>query len=205
MSLSLSLQAANDTLFASSVRIGMDVSGFARQFVEPETIFREVSLDVEWKHNYFAVLEAGLLDIDVEKETHRYQADGYYIRIGADFNILWRSPEAPNDLVLLAVRYGFSTLSHEAPFIVIPDAYWGDYQTSVETENYRAHWIEAGIGLKTELWHNIFIGWNLRGRLLLHNTREPEMEPYFIGGFGKAGGNTSLMLHYHIYYRIPFK
>lgn len=205
MSLSQGLRANNDADYSPSVRVGLDVSGFARQLVEPETMFREISLDVEWKYNYFVAVEAGLLDIDVQKQTHRYMAGGYYLRLGPDFNVLGRKPEAPNDLVLLSLRYGFSKLDHEAPFILIPDSYWGDFQTAVESESYRAHWVEAGISLKTELGYNIFIGWSLRGKLLLYNTREAEMEPYFIGGFGKTGRNTGLMLHYHIYYRIPLR
>ncbi len=205
MIISCGLKAENDTLFVPSVRIGLDVSGVARQFVEPETITGEISVDVEWQNNYFAALEAGMMTVDVEKETHRYQADGYFFRLGADFNILGRTPQNPHDLVLLSVRYGYSALNHEAPFIVIPDPFWGNYQTAVPAHRYRAHWIEAGLGLKTHLFHNIFIGWSLRGRLLLTSTKEPAMEPYFIGGFGKSNGNTNLMLHYLILYRIPLR
>ncbi len=205
MVISCGLKAENDTLFVPSVRVGLDMSGFARQFVEPETVTGEVSVDVELQENYFAVLEAGMMAVDVKKETHRYQAGGYFFRLGADFNILGRTPENPNDLVLLSLRYGYGTMDHEAPFIVIPDPFWGNHQTALPSEKYRAHWIEAGMGLKTELFHNIFIGWSLRGRLLVASTKDPAMEPYFIGGYGKSNGNTTLMLHYHVLYRIPLR
>ncbi len=199
------LAAENDTLFTPSVRLGVDLSGFARHMVEPETLTGEVSLDVEWRKSHFAVIEAGLLQVDVEQETHRYQADGYFIRMGADFNILERNPEYPNDLLLASIRYGYSNLTHESPFIVIPDPYWGDHHTAVPGERYHAHWLEAGIGMKTEIWRQIFLGWSLRGRLLLTSTSDPEMEPYFIGGYGQSGSNTRLSLHYSIMYRIPLR
>ncbi len=203
LAISKQLYAGNDTLYTPSVRFGVDVSGFARQMVEPETFSLEASIDAEWRNNHFAVLEAGMLSVDMEKETHRYQANGYFLRIGHDFNILGRKSENPNDLVLLSVRYGFSSISHEAPFVEIHDPYWGSYHTFLPSEQYRAHWLEAGVGLKTELWRNIFIGWSLRGRLLLTTTRNTEMEPYFIGGFGKSNGPASLSLLYHFSYRIP--
>ncbi len=199
------LFAQNDTIYHPALRIGFDVSGPARQLVEPETSTMELSLDYEWMENFFAVLEAGILNVQIEKESHIYQADGKFFRAGADFNLLGPQPGSLNDLVLISLRYGFSTMDHKAPYILIPDPFWGDHRSSLSPEKFRAHWLEAGLGLKTELFRNLFIGWGLRGRLLLSKTREPEMEPYFIGGFGKSNNNTSLMLHYHIAYRIPFR
>ncbi len=197
--------AENDTLFTPSVRPGLDVSGLARHLMEPEVVTGEASLDVEWRKSHFVAIEGGLLQVDMQKETHRYQANGYFLRAGADFNILERNPENPHDVVLASIRYGYSKAEHEAPFIVISDPYWGDYETAVSKENFQAHWIEAGIGLKTEIWHNIFLGWSLRGKIMLASTDDPEMDPYFIGGFGKSGSNTRISLLYSIMYRIPMR
>ena len=198
------LFAQGDTLYRPAIRLGIDVSGFARELVEPEISTREISLDYEWRDNFFAVLEAGISSVETEKESHIYQAKGRFIRAGADFNLLGARPGSLNDLVLISVRYGYSSMEHEAPFLVIPDPFWGDYQSTIAPEEFRAHWLEAGLGLKTELFSNIFIGWGLRGRVLLSRSGT-EMEPFLIGGFGKPGNNTSLMLHYHISYRIPLR
>ncbi len=205
ISLTAMAEAENDTLFVPSLRLGVDVSGFARHLIEPETITGEITLDLEWRKSHFFVAEGGLLQVDVEKETHIYQADGYFIRIGADFNILERNPDSPNDVVLLSLRYGYGKLEHEAPFIMIASPYWGNRETAISAESYRAHWLEAGIGLKTEIWRDIFMGWSLRGRLMLSDTSSPAMDPYFVSGFGKSGNNTNLTLHYHVMYRVPLR
>ena len=198
-------ETENDTLFTPAVRIGIDVSGFARHLIEPETLTGEITLDMEWRKSHFLVLEGGLLNVNVEKESHHYQADGFFLRLGADFNILERSPENPNDVLLASLRYGYGKLDHEAPYIIIPDPYWGDHATAIPPESFHAHWLEAGIGLKTEIWGNLFLGWSLRGRLMLASSSDPEMEPYYIGGFGKSGSNTRLSLLYSISYRIPLR
>ncbi len=198
-------EEVNDTLFVPSVRLGIDISGFARHLIEPETITGEITLDVEWRKSHFFAIEAGLLEVDVEKETHVYQADGYFIRIGADFNILERNPDSPNDVLLASLRYGYGKLEHEAPFVLIPSPYWGARETVIPAESYQAHWLEAGIGLKTEIWNNIFLGWSLRGRLMISDTSAPAMDPYFISGFGKSGNNTSLSFHYQLMYRLPLR
>lgn len=194
--------AEQDTLFSPSIRIGADLSGFVRNIWERETLPVEFSVDFEWRKNHFIAAEAGWLNVEVAKETHEYTAGGYFFRAGADFNILERSPEHPNDVLLLSLRYGFGKLDHEAPNIIISDPLWGDYQTGIDAETYSAHWLEAGIGMKSEIFSNVFLGWSLRGRLRVSSTSDPGMEPYRISGFGKSQ-NTTLTFHYSILYRFP--
>jgi hypothetical protein len=200
--ISMSATAQIDTLFTPAARIGVDVSGFARHLIEEETLPVEFSFDYEWQQNYFAAAEVGWLNVDVNRDTHRYNAQGFFFRTGVDIGILGGDIQNPNDHVLISLRYGYGRLKQEAPYILISDAYWGDYETSVDPETYHAHWIEAGLGMKTSIWSNLFIGWSLRGRVKLGSTSDPNMEPYFISGYGKTN-NAALMLHYSIYYRFP--
>lgn len=205
MTCSHALMAQQDTIYKPSIRLGVDLGGFARQIFEPQTQSLEFSLDVEWKRHYFAAFEAGMLAVDISRESHQYQASGYFFRLGMDFNILGQTPDNPHDLVLLSLRYGYGSLEHEAPMIQINDPYWGNYLTNLPAESYGAHWLEAGIGLKTQLWGQLFLGWSLRGRLLVSQSSDHGMAPYFISGYGKSSGSTNLMLHYTISYRIPFR
>lgn len=201
-SISLIAAAQNDTIFRPAARLGLDVSGFARHLIEAETLPVELSFDYEWRKNYFAAAEAGWLNVDVNRETHRYNAQGYFFRTGIDIGILGGDVRNPNDHVLISVRYGYGRLRQEAPYILISDGYWGDYETSVDPETYQAHWLEAGLGMKTSIWKNLFLGWSLRGRVRVAATSDPNMEPYFISGYGRSN-NAALMLHYSIYYRFP--
>ncbi len=197
-------ETKTDTIFTPSLRLGIDVSGFARQFIETETLPLEFSVDFEWRENFFAAAESGYLRVDVNRDTHRYQAGGYFVRAGTDFNILRGSEHNPNDVLIISLRYGYGKLEHEAPHIVIQDPFWGNFVTNAEKESYSMHWLEAGIGMKAEIWNNFFMGWTLRGRVRLSRTADPNMEPYFVSGFGKSN-NTAVMFHYSVYYRIPLK
>ncbi len=202
---SLPLLSANDSLFVPSIRLGLDVSGLARHLIEPEQIGAGVTADIEWHKNHFVALEAGFTSVDVERESHQYKSDGFFFRLGPDFNVLGRGDHNPNDLVLLSLRYGYGRLEQEAPFILISDPYWGDYEDAIGSESISAHWLEAGLGLKTEVFTHFFMGWALRGRLLLSRSGGTGMDPYIISGFGKHNGSTNLTLHYHLMYRIPLR
>ncbi len=195
----------NDTVFRPSARIGVDFSGVPRNLIEPETRTGEVSVDYEWRKNWFAAIEAGGASIEVDQPTHDYQSSGYFFRIGVDFNILGQHGPDHLDLVLLSARYGYGTLDHYASRAIITDPYWGDYETAFPEETFNAHWLEVGGGVKTQIWRNFFLGWSLRTRLLVSQTSDPAMDPYFISGFGKnRDGNFSVMIHYSLYYRFGF-
>lgn len=200
--LSPALHAVNDSLFSPGLRIGADLSGFARNYFEPETMAWEVSTEMEWRRNWIAVLEGGGLHVAVKKTSHSYMAKGYFFRAGIDYNLIDRPDMENVGMVYALTRYGFGRLRHEASNILIYNDYWGDYESSIAPETGFAHWFEIGGGLKTRLAGNFFIGWSVRARFLLHLTDTQGMEPYYISGFGKNEGKPSVMVHYYLYYKF---
>lgn len=203
-STSACLHGQGDTIFRPSARLGFDVSGLARRFFEPESRALEFSADWEWRKNWFLALEGGGMAVDIEKDTHSYEAGGWFFRLGADYNFLQRPDPVHQDLVIALIRYGFGSLNHQAPGIRVSNPYWGDYFTEIPSERFLAHWLELGGGLKTRIGKHLFMGWTLRARFLISQSRESLISPYTISGFGRHSGNTSVGIHYFLYYRIPF-
>lgn len=196
------LSGQSDTLFSPSFRFGADVSGLVRYYFEPETMSYEFSADYEWKHNWFAAAEAGMLNINIQRETHNYQANGYFLRTGVDYNLLKNTTISRIGIVYASLRYGYGLLNHKAPGITISMPYWDDYHTGISAETIHAHWLETGGGLKTRLAGNFYIGWSLRARFLLYRSASPGIDPYYLSGFGKMKSNPSVMVHYYIYYQF---
>ena len=186
------------------IRIGADVSAIARHLAEPEVRQLEFSLDSEVSFNWFAVVEGGILDVASEKETFRYVSSGYFFRAGFDYNLLGRPTPVQNDLVLLGIRYGFSSLNHEAPFFIVSNPYWGDYAGSMEKSLHYLHWIEFSGGVKTEIFRNLYLGWYLKTRVKLTETKNPVLDPYYLAGFGHSRRRAPVMIHYSIMYRFDF-
>lgn len=192
-----------DTLvFRPTFSLGYDLSGLARNYFEPEVLMQHISASYEWQPNWFAALEAGNMDVTVERETHNYHSQGLFFRAGVNYNLLQKSPAMKGEEIFLAFRYGFGWLTHEAPRIIITEPYWGSVEEAFESAGYSAHWAEIGGGLKTKLFWNIYLGWDLRIRLMLARNPGSEMEPYYISGFGKNNGNTAVMLHYSLFYKF---
>ncbi len=199
---SLSLRAQNDTIFSPRLRLGADISGLARFYFEPEIIAWEVAADFEWRKNWFVAAESGALHVDIFRETHNYKANGAFFRLGADYNVLQNNMLSDLGIVVVSARYGFGQLSQEAPTVIISMPNWDPFTTDISREPFFAHWFEIGGGIKTRLFGQVFMGWNLRTRFMIHQTTSPGMDPYMISGFGKNTGKASVMVHYYLYYRI---
>jgi hypothetical protein len=180
----------------------MDLSAIGRQFVEPEVQQIDFSLDSEVYLNWFAVLEGGYMRVASNREQFEYNASGFFLRTGVDYNLLGRTQAIPNDLVVLGIRYALGNLTHQSPVFQISNPYWGDFSGIVEENNYTLHWLELSAGIKSEIIRNIFIGWNLKTRVRLSETRDPILQPYYIGGFGHGKRRAPVMIHFSVYYKF---
>ena len=193
-----------DTLFRNSIRFGFEVSYPLRSLLEPEIKQYEASVDFEILKNWFGVIEAGMLKVNVLRDDFYYYSDGVYFRTGVDFNVMGKEALKDNDIVYVGIRYGYSKQNHNADNIFLSDAYWGRHSTSIENFEFGVHWGELVAGMKTELFANLFIGWSLRFRLSFSGYESSLMEPYRIGGFGPGNSNTTFDFNYSVFYRIPF-
>lgn len=203
ISLTAKAEEPDSLHFRPTLSLGYDLSGLARNLLEPDVFMHGFSAAYEWQPNWFAALEAGTMRADIERETHNYDASGVFFRAGINYNLFQNKAGMEGEEIFLSVRYGYGTLSHEAPRIVINNPYWGPSSFTMERENYSAHWGEIGGGLKARLFWNIYLGWDVRIRFILAQTKDAAMSPYYISGYGRGKNNSAVMLHYSVYYKFP--
>lgn len=207
LAVDLSAQAAEpDTVpFRPNVTLGYEVAGQVLRFLYPERKGHSLSLSFEWQPHLMAAIEAGTSGVDIKKPSHIYSSSGGFLKAGINYNLLQKRPDLKGNQIFLLMRYGFGFLTHEAPLIVINDGYWGEASVSFEKANFLAHWAEIGGGLRTRLFGNFFIGWDVRLRLMMARNHGSELNPYYIGGFGRNHNNSSVGFQYFIFYKFPVK
>jgi hypothetical protein len=101
------------------------------------------------------------------------------------------------------IRYGYAFFNDYADNIIIKDNYWGNFTGDLYKKSLHASWVEFVAGFKVELFTNFFLGWSLRGRVLISKTKSERPDPYWIPGFGKGNAKTSVGFNYSIFYNIP--
>jgi hypothetical protein len=202
--------AQEDSSRIRSVRVGADLSKFAVPFFIPEVRGLEFLADIQISDEIFAAGEYGIntAKLTTDSYSFNYNLSGTFLRLGFDKNILKDSKGAENDIVFIGGRYSFAAFKHKADEIYIRDDHWDDV-TSVETNEYslQAHWLEIAVGIKTELFKNLFLGWTMRGMVKIKMKKDNIMTPYIIPGYGYCRGDkkSAFGFNYSLFYRFPYK
>jgi hypothetical protein len=183
------------------LRIGINLIRPLMTYIEPSRFGMEAVADYNLGYEYFAVAEAGYSYRDLEKPSWQLKESGIFIRLGADKNFYAQF----DDVIALGGRLGFSSYSRSAPAINVSENYWGGFTGSLAEETFFKQWAEVVIVLKTELFSNVFLGWNLRGKLLLSGKEDRNMNDRYIPGFGSTDVKSTAGFDFYIYYRFPLK
>ena len=189
------------------IRIGVDLSKLALPIMyKGDRMGFEVSADVFVKGNFFAVAEAGWLNINMDKDAaFHYYSNGIYTKLGVDYNLLKSRRPYSNDIFYAGFRYGFSVFSHKADNVTIPGYYWPDATGQVIPKNtMQAHWIEFILGVKAEVLKNFYLGLTFRGKFKIVSPKDKYSTPYQIPGYGKGSSGFAVGLNYYVSYNIPF-
>lgn len=162
-----------------------------------ETYSYEAGIQVDIKHKYYPVIEAGFGSSDkTSLKNYEFTTSAPYARVGMDFNLLKKKKDSKptNNLFLAGLRLGMSNFNYKISNLSVTDSYWGGSE-SVFTSNYNTtkFWWEIVAGVKVEVIKNIYMGWSARKRILITKDTEGDIFPYYIPGFGvNSTGNWGL-------------
>ena len=106
-----------------------------------------------------------------------------FFKIGFLYNFMYNSTK-PKYYYYVLARYGWSKFSADIENIKFVDGYWDDYGPITHSQDYNAHWIEVGGGVKVHIGGPISLGWELTVRPLLTSGDNKYGEPYFTPGRG---------------------
>ena len=86
--------------------------------------------------------------------------------------------------------------------------YWAPQLSSNTTQEFNgltAFWAEILLGLKVELFNNLYMGVNVQLKMLVAESEPNNFETVYIPGFGKTydSSNIGTGYSYFLSYRIP--
>ncbi len=182
------------------LRIGVNLTLPLMVLPEPAGFGLEAVADYSFNPEYFGVAEAGFSRRHLDDPGYQLRERGFFLRLGGDKNFYQQF----NDVIAVGARLGFAAYQRSAPAVSLEPGYWGEYQGGLPADYFFRQWAEVVIVLKTEIFTNIFMGWNLRGKVLFLDKGDKLMDNRHIPGFGTSGSRTNAGFDFYIYYRIPF-
>lgn len=202
----------NDSLVIKEkygLRVGADISKLARSFFDDTYTGFEIMADFRIKKKLYI---AGELGFEEKNNTTNYldiTTRGSYIKAGVDYNSYQNWLNMDN-MIYFGFRVGASTFSHDRNSFTIysTNQYWTPQFSSTEIQEFKdltAFWAEIILGMKVELFHNLYLGLNVQLKMLANETVPSGFENVYIPGFGKTYDSSSIGAGYSYFlsYRIP--
>jgi len=205
-------EAVKDSLIIKEkygLRVGADLSKLARSFFDDEYSGFEIAADYRLKKRLYIAGEIGFDEKTTVTDYLDITSTGSYIKGGIDYNMYQNWLDMDN-MVYTGFRIGASTFSQNLNSFTIynTDQYWAPQFTSndlQEFEGLTAFWVELIIGMKVELFNNLFLGLNVQLKLMASESEPDNFGNVFIPGFNKTFDSSGIGVGYGytLSYRIP--
>lgn len=150
--------------------------------------------------NIHAVVDAGFERNLYQKNGYDATVNGPFLKLGA-FYMLASDRENPMNGFYLGGKLSGSFYSQE--YKAVPVRGYGGSETSVAypASSQSSFWLEGAVGGRVQLFESPFyIEVNIQPRYLLFSTKQEDIQPMIVPGFGKSSGKFNVGFAWNIAY-----
>ncbi|MCL6266495.1 DUF6048 family protein [Flagellimonas myxillae] len=200
------------------LRVGADLNRLLFSFLDEDYTGFEVAGDFRLTQKLYLAGELGNEEKTIFEDLgntplYNYTSSGSYLKLGVEINTYenWFGME---NSIILGGRYAFSTFSqtlndykiYDSNRMFSPDDFLAGAEPGREYSGLSASWLEILMGIKAELFANIYVGMSARLGFLFTNTEDDQFPNLWIPGFNRVtdGSNFGVSYNYTLSYLIPF-
>lgn len=218
--LCVSVNAQNDSIISTpndslkvklkyGLRVGGDIGKLIRSFADDEYSGFEITADYRLKKRLYVAGEIGIEEKNTVNDYLDITTKGSYIKGGIDYN-MYQNWLNMDNMVYSGFRIGASTFSHDLNSFDVysTNQYWGSQFSSDEKQEFSSltvFWVEVILGMKVELFNNLYLGLNAQLKILASETVPDNFQNVYIPGFNKTFDSSGIGVGYSytLSYRIP--
>ena len=218
--LGVSIHAQNDSIISTvndslkiklkyGLRIGGDVGKLIRSFTDDNYSGFEVNADYRIKKSLYVAGELGVEEKTTINDYLDVTTSGTYLKAGVDYN-MYRNWLNMDNMIYSGFRVGAAAFSQNLNSLTVynTDQYWAPQYSSAESQKFNdltAVWVELIIGIKVEIFNNLYLGLNAQLKGLVTETVPTNFANIYIPGFNKTYDSSKIGAgyRYSISYLIP--
>ncbi|WP_346983258.1 DUF6048 family protein [Chryseobacterium sp. POE27] len=154
------------------------------------------------KGNIHGIIEAGFESNIYQKNSYDAKANGPFLKIGA-FYMLAKDPENEFNGFYAGGKAGGSFYTQE--YMAVPVRGFGGSSSSVSfpSSTQSSYWLEGTIGGRVQLFEsNFYIDVNLQPRYLIFTTKQDDIQPMIVPGFGKSSSKFNMGFAWNVAYKF---
>ncbi|WP_418604505.1 DUF6048 family protein [Hwangdonia sp.] len=191
------------------LRVGADIGKLIRTAVDDEYSGFEIVGDYRLKKKLYLAGEIGVEEKNNATDYLDITTKGSYFKGGIDYNAYQNWLDMDN-MIYFGFRVGASSFSHTLNSFTVynTNQYWGEQLSSDTPQEFNgltAIWAELILGLKAELFTNLYMVLNVQLKVLASETEPGNFQNIYIPGFNKTYDSSRIGVGYSytISYRIP--
>lgn len=191
------------------LRVGGDIAKLTRSFLDDDYTGFEITADYRLKKRLYLAGELGFDEKNTTTDYLNVTTSGSYLKAGIDYNLYQNWLDMDN-MIYSGFRVGASTFSQKlnSYSIYSTNPYWSPQYSSTDLQEFSgltAIWTELILGIKAELFTNLYLSLNAQLKILVSETEPNNFENLFIPGFNKTFDSTAIGVGfgYTLSYRIP--
>jgi hypothetical protein len=218
--LGVSIHAQNDSIISTvndslkiklkyGLRIGGDVGKLIRSFTDDNYSGFEVNADYRIKKSLYVAGELGVEEKTTINDYLDVTTSGTYLKAGVDYN-MYRNWLNMDNMIYSGFRVGAAAFSQNLNSLTVynTDQYWAPQYSSAESQKFNdltAVWVELIIGIKVEIFNNLYLSLNAQLKGLVTETVPTNFANIYIPGFNKTYDSSKIGAgyNYSISYLIP--
>ncbi|KFC18507.1 DUF6048 family protein [Epilithonimonas lactis] len=149
-----------------------------------------------------AVIDLGYDNNIYQKNGYDAKADGLFAKIGAVY-MLSMDPENDMNGFYTGAKLAGSFYNQEYMAVPVKGLNNEGIFLSFDPSTQSSYWIEASLGARVQVFNsNFFIDVNAQPRYLAYTTKQEEIKPMIVPGFGKSSGSFNMGFSWSIAYKF---
>lgn len=181
--------------------VGVDVMNAGVSFFSDRQLFQGF-ISSKIKNNIHGIVEAGFEKNIYQKNGYDATANGPFFKLGA-FYMLAKDKENEFNGFYAGGKLAGSSYNQE--YFAIPIRGYGGSSSSVSmpASSQSAFWLEGTIGGRVQLFEsNFFIDVNMQPRYLMVTSKQDEVVPMIVPGFGRSSSKFNMGFAWNIAYQF---
>lgn len=199
-------QKKNDTLklknkFRPQITVGVDVLNASLSVFSDRKMFQGY-VSSKIKNNWYGILDLGYDKNVYQKGGYNATASGAFGKVGA-YTMLSRDAKDQESGFYAGGKLGATFYTQE--YYTVPiRAYGGsDVYMVLPASSQSAYWVEGFVGAKVRLFSSSFyVDVNAQPKFLAYTSKQEEMVPMIIPGFGKSSNKFNIGFSWNIAYQF---
>lgn len=198
----------NDTIEKFGIRAGIDLNKIIRSASNSNYTGFSINGDIRIKKSLYIFSEIGNEEKKINSDYLNSTVKGTYLKVGTNFKL--NNDIKTENLFYSGLILGFSNFNQSIDNYTIYNTnstYWGEsyIDESLSLSNLNAVWFEIVFGLKTEIFNNLFLGFELQLKNVLKQKNSQGITNFYIPGFNRTYDSSDFGagFSYTISYLIP--